>query len=115
LRRKKEYANRISKMIEYIHTDTCRSVIIGQYFGDSAIIDCSICDNCTEKIHEKKRAVLIPEMIATILAEIKHEPKSLDYLNSLVNEDERSVMLAISYLKEEHKIKIYQDGKIGLK
>jgi ATP-dependent DNA helicase RecQ len=115
LRRKKEYANRISKMIEYIHTDTCRSVIIGQYFGDSAIIDCGICDNCTEKKHEKKRAVLIPEMIATILAEIKHEPKSLDYLKSLVNEDERSVMLAISYLKEEQKIKIYQDGKIGLK
>jgi ATP-dependent DNA helicase RecQ len=115
LRRKKEYASRISNIIEYIHTDNCRSVLIGQYFGDSAIIDCGICDNCAEKNLEKKRAVFIPALIATILAEIKAEPKSLDYLKSLLIEDEKSVMQAINYLNEEQKIKIYQDGRIGLK
>jgi ATP-dependent DNA helicase RecQ len=115
LRRKKEYASRISNMIEYIHTDNCRSVLIGQYFGDSAIIDCGICDNCAEKNLEKKRAVFIPALIATILAEIKEEPKSLDYLKSLLIEDQKSVMQAINYLNEEQKIKIYQDGRIGLK
>jgi len=115
LRRKKEYASRISNIIEYIHTDNCRSVLIGLYFGDSAIIDCGICDNCAEKNLEKKRAVFIPELIATILAEINAEPKSLDYLKSLLIEDEKSVMQAINYLNEEQKIKIYQDGRIGLK
>ena len=115
LQRKKEYASRISNMIEYIRTDNCRSVLIGQYFGDSAIIDCGICDNCAEKKFEKKRTVIIPELIATILTEIKAEPKGLDYLKSLLFEDEKSVMQAINYLNEEGKIKIYQDGRIGLK
>jgi hypothetical protein len=54
-------------------------------------------------------------MITAILAEIKEGPKSLDYLKSLHSEDEKSVMQAISYLNEEQKIKIYQDGRIGLK
>jgi predicted transcriptional regulator len=90
-------------------------VIIGQYFGDAEIVACGICDNCAETKLEKKRAVLIPEMIAAILAEIKEGPKSLDYLKSLHSEDEKSVMQAISYLNEEQKIKIYQDGRIGLK
>jgi len=115
LQRKKEYASRISNMIEYIRTDNCRSVLIGQYFGDSAIIDCGICDNCAEKKFKKKRTIIIPELIATILTEIKAEPKGLDYLKSLLFEDEKSVMQAINYLNEEGKIKIYQDGRIGLK
>jgi hypothetical protein len=33
----------------------------------------------------------------------------------LVNEDEKSVMQAISFLAGEQKIKIQIDGKIGLK
>lgn len=115
LRRKKEYADRISNMIEYIQANKCRSVLIGQYFGDLEIIECDICDNCTENKLEKKRAFLIPEIIATILAEIKTDPKSLDHLKSLFSRDEKSVMQAITYLHEEQKIKLHQDGRIGLK
>lgn len=115
LRRKKEYAGRISNMIEYIHTDNCRSVVIGKYFGDREIVNCGICDNCVEKKLEKNRVSVIPEMIATILAEINQGPKTLAHLKTLLFEDEKSVMQAITFLNEEQKIKIYQDGRIGLK
>lgn len=54
-------------------------------------------------------------MIATILAEINQGPKTLAHLKTLLFEDEKSVMQAITFLNEEQKIKIYQDGRIGLK
>ena len=115
LRRKKEYATRINKMIEYVNTKNCRSVLIGQYFDDWAITNCGICDICTEKKIEKKREQLIPEIMEVILNEIKNTPKDIEALKALLNEDNKSVMKAISFLAEEQKIKIYQDGRIGLK
>jgi ATP-dependent DNA helicase RecQ len=115
LRRKKEYAGRITNMIEYIQTDNCKSVFIGQYFGDSAIVDCDICDNCAEKKLQKKRELIIPEIMETILSEIKDVPKELETLKAIIEKDDMSVMKAISFLAEEQKIKIYQDGRIGLK
>jgi ATP-dependent DNA helicase RecQ len=115
LRRKKEYASRINNIIEYIHLQKCRSVLIGQYFGDLDITDCGNCDYCSEIKLEKKREHLIPEIREIILAEIKYEAKDIETLKSLLNEDDKSVMKAISFLAGEQKIKIFQDGRIGLK
>jgi hypothetical protein len=36
-------------------------------------------------------------------------------LKAIIEKDDLSVMKAISFLAEEQKIKIYQDGRIGLK
>jgi ATP-dependent DNA helicase RecQ len=115
LRRKKEYVSRISNIIEYIYTNKCRSIFIGQYFGDKEIDACNICDNCVELKLEKNRELIIPKIMQVILKEIKGNPKDLEELKSLVNEDEKSVMQAISFLAGEQKIKIQIDGKIGLK
>ncbi|MEN9370983.1 MAG: hypothetical protein RLZZ64_58, partial [Bacteroidota bacterium] len=115
LRRKKEYASRIMNMIDYINAENCRSVIIGNYFGDAEIINCDICDNCTEKKLQKKRELLVPEIMEIILSEIKDDPKELETLKAMIKKDDTSVMKAISFLADEQKIKIYQDGRIGLK
>jgi ATP-dependent DNA helicase RecQ len=115
LRRKKEYASRIMNMIEYIHAEKCRSVLIGKYFGDAEIINCDICDNCVEKNLEKKRELVVPKIIEMILSEINDYPKDLEKLKTLIDEDDKSVMQAISFLAKEQKIKIYPDGRIGLK
>jgi len=115
LRRKKEYVSRISNIIEYIYTNKCRSIFIGQYFGDKEIDACNICDNCVELKLEKNRELIIPKIMQVILKEIKGNPKDLEELKYLVNEDEKSVMQAISFLAGEQKIKIQIDGKIGLK
>lgn len=115
LRRKKEYASRIMNMIDYINAENCRSVIIGHYFGDAEIVKCEICDNCVEKTLEKKREHLIPEIMEMILTEIKKESKDIESLKTMVNEDDKSIMEAITFLAKEQKISIYPDGKIGLK
>ena len=115
LRRKKEYASRIMNMIEYIHAEKCRSVLIGKYFGDAEIINCDICDNCVEKNLEKKRELVVPKIIEIILSEINDYPKDLEKLKTLVDEDDKSFMQAISFLSKEQKIKIHPDGRIELK
>jgi len=115
LLRKKEYTSRIMNMIDYINTENCRSIFIGQYFGDAEIVNCDICDNCTEKKLQKKRETLIPEIMGMILSEIIDDPKDLETLKAIIKKDDASVMQAISFLVDEQKIKIYQDGKIGLK
>ena len=115
LRRKKEYASRIQKMIEYINDENCRSVLIGRYFGDLKITECGICDNCTEIKNKQKREQLIPWIMDNILTLIKEEPKDFETIKNLVKEDKKSVMEAISFLNKEQKIKTYPDGRIGLK
>ncbi|MEY3245192.1 MAG: hypothetical protein RL253_348, partial [Bacteroidota bacterium] len=50
-----------------------------------------------------------------ILSEINEDPKELETLKSIIKKDDISIMKAISFLAEEQKIKIYQDGRIGLK
>jgi ATP-dependent DNA helicase RecQ len=115
LRRKNEYTKRIKNIINYIYTENCRSVFIGNYFGDLAIIDCEICDNCRQKKFSKNRTTLVSEMVNAILMDLKHEPKQLDFLLAQFQTDEKSFMEALTFLQKEQKIKRLPDGRIGLK
>jgi ATP-dependent DNA helicase RecQ len=115
LLRKKEYAGRINSMINYTQDLTCKSMLIGNYFGDTQIQACGICDNCEEKILNKTREKLVPDIINTILTLIKEESKTIEYLKKAIDADEKSMLTAIAFLKDEDKISIQHGGKIGLK
>jgi ATP-dependent DNA helicase RecQ len=50
LKRKEVYVQRLEKMIAYMNDAvTCRSTLIGQYFGDAELKDCGVCDICLRK------------------------------------------------------------------
>lgn len=115
LLRKKEYAGRINSMINYTKDDICKSMLIGNYFGDTQIQACGICDNCEEKTLIKTRELLIPDIINLILLLIKEEAKTIEYLKKAIEADEKSIVTAIAFLKDEDKISIHHGGKIGLK
>lgn len=115
LLRKKEYAGRINSMINYTKDDTCKSMLIGNYFGDTQIQACGICDNCEEKTLIKTRELLIPDIINLILLLIKEEAKTIECLKKAIEADEKSIVTAIAFLKDEGKISIHHGGKIGLK
>ena len=115
LLRKKEYSGRINSMINYTQDENCKSMQIGNYFGDKQIQACGICDNCEEKTLIKKRENIIPDIINSILMLTKEESKTIEYLKEVINADEKSVVTAIAFLKDEDKITIQQGGKIGLK
>ena len=62
-------------MIDYINAENCRSGIIGNYFGDAEIINCDICDNCTEKKLQKKFGSLI---VVAVCLYCQNETSSFD-------------------------------------
>jgi ATP-dependent DNA helicase RecQ len=115
LLRKKEYAGRINSMINFTQDVTCKSMLIGNYFGDTQIQACGICDNCEENILIKTREKNIPDVINAILTLIKEESKTIEYLKQAINADEKSIVTAIAFLKDEDKISIQHGSKIGLK
>jgi len=115
LRRKKAYLQRIMNMIDYVHSISCRSIYIGNYFEDASIDECGICDNCKEKQIAPQREILIEKIITTILPALKEEPKKIEFLLEMTGADQLSLAKAIRYLKDEQKIKVLQDGRIGLK
>jgi ATP-dependent DNA helicase RecQ len=115
LSRKKAYLQRIMNMLEYVHSTSCRSIYIGNYFEDASTDECGICDNCKEKQIAPQREILIEKIIATILPVLKEEPQKLEILLKITGADQKSLVKAINFLKDEQKIKVLQDGSIGLK
>ncbi|ANI89168.1 recombinase RecQ [Arachidicoccus ginsenosidimutans] len=116
LKRKKIFVNRVEKMLQYIHTNTCRSVFIAQYFGDENTQRCGVCDNCTESKNEKLSA----KEFASITSEILHllkQKSSLDtkgLINELNNFSSEKVKETLRYLRSERKIKMDVVGNFSL-
>jgi ATP-dependent DNA helicase RecQ len=49
-RRKDDFTARVETITNYmLDASSCRSKLIGQYFGDTEITDCGICDNCLKR------------------------------------------------------------------
>jgi ATP-dependent DNA helicase RecQ len=115
-KRKERYANRIDRMIAYIHEGSeCRSKIIGNYFGDANLLDCGICDNCLKR---KKRIFTKEEF--EIINNRLHEHISgkglhtKDLLEKLSGLNKEKVWSVIEYLQAEKKIELDKKGWLRL-
>lgn len=113
--RKKEYEERIHKTVGYIHSISCRSQFIGSYFGDKEITACGICENCQEEYYASKRELQVAALIEIIPQKLREEPKTMEWLIQETGADEKTFLTAIQFLKNEQKIKVFQEGRIGLK
>lgn len=105
-KRKAAFLKRVKQMVNYTSINTCRSVYINQYFGDSSEKNCGICDNCLKK----KAGPLTTEEFGVIsgkieiaLKEGKHDVRSLFLKLSGVNKDK--AWKVIDFLQQEGKIK----------
>lgn len=50
--RKDQFVKRVSAMLDYVQTKSCRSTAIASYFGEQESTACGICDNCVKKEKE---------------------------------------------------------------
>ncbi|MEY4629409.1 MAG: hypothetical protein RLZZ595_1735 [Bacteroidota bacterium] len=112
LRRKKEYTSRIQSMIDFTQSTSCRSVLIGKYFGDDAIKECGICDNCKNKEINKQKESLLTSTINQLLPLILEGPKDFPFLMQHLHVEEKIFIEAIHFLKSEGIIRLNEDGKI---
>jgi ATP-dependent DNA helicase RecQ len=115
--RKKQLDKSINNMLFYAsEQQQCRSKIIGAYFGDEALPDCGVCDNCLAK----KQASLSPEAFTAlqthVLQLLKVRPLSINaLLQQLSSVDKEKARRVIDYLQAEEKISIDASGQIRLR
>jgi ATP-dependent DNA helicase RecQ len=113
-KRKKKFEERIGAIKNYALANTqCRSVMIGNYFGDQRISACGICDNC---LNQKKKEVSgkeFSEIHHSILEMVRVKPLTvpeiMDRLDKLPKEKTNEV---IRFLQAEDKIGVSREGKI---
>lgn len=115
--RKNKFITRVKKMAEYT-TDTvkCRSKITGNYFGDTEINDCGICDNCLRK----KATALTKDEFEFIHKHIEQALHSnslpvKELLFQLNGVKQEKVWKVIDVLQSENKIVVNKDGLIRLR
>lgn len=113
LERKKLYQERIQTIIDYTHEDIdCRSKFIAQYFGDNAIKDCGICDNCLKK-KKKKIAATDFALIENEIKKNASNPIQLNtFLESFQQYNKEQIWTVLDFLQSEEKIHISESKEI---
>jgi ATP-dependent DNA helicase RecQ len=115
--RKEKFVARVSQMIRFIKNETqCRAGIIGAYFGDPAVSNCGICDNCLQqKAHSltKEEFETIHQWIVKTLQTQKLHTK--DLLKAFGGNKKEKAWKVIDFLQAEDKIELDNGGYIKLK
>jgi ATP-dependent DNA helicase RecQ len=115
-KRKKQYETRVQAMLNFVYAATlCRSVLIGNYFGDENIQACGICDVC---LNNKKTALSKDEfenIHTRLIATISPEPASVkEIMHRLTDVSKERVMDVIHFLQAENKISVDEMGNISM-
>ena len=116
-KRKEKFIARVKNMVQYVQElVTCRSKMIGSYFGDNKLHNCNVCDNCLrqKKVHiNEKEFEKISNRIQTVLAPQPLPSKELmDQLGAIKKEKAWKV---IEFLQAENKLEVDNAGWIRLK
>lgn len=113
-KRKKQYVNRLQQFIDYTENITdCRSVMTGNYFGDTEIQPCGVCDNCLRR----KKSALSGSEFNQIMQRIEQALQSgplpvtalMEQLKVLPKEKTWEV---IDFLQAERRIVLKENGLI---
>lgn len=108
LERKKIFGDRIESMIDFItQTSRCRSIVIGNYFGDLTIKECNICDICKSK---KAKKSSISDIAAEVLQMLHKGPVKLQQLESRYGVN--TLKEVIQLLDAESKINLNTQGEL---
>ena len=116
-KRKEKFVARVKNIIQYVsELVTCRSKMIGSYFGDNKLHHCKVCDNCLrqKKVHiDEKEFEKISQRIQTVLAPQPLPSKELmDQLGAIKKEKAWKV---IEFLQAENKLEVDKAGWVRLK
>ena len=116
-KRKEKFSARVKHMIQYVQEMvTCRSKMIGAYFGDTKLHNCKVCDNCLrqKKVHiDEKEFDKISERILTVLGPQPLPSKEL--LDRLVSFKKEKAWKVIEFLQAEDKLEVDKAGWVRLK
>jgi ATP-dependent DNA helicase RecQ len=115
--RKEIFRNRITAITNYVlEMRKCRSVQIGNYFGDIELQACGKCDNCLAQKSEPLNTEEFESIHRRILLQIEPGPlPSGELLEKLGNIKKEKAWEVLLYLEAENKIVVNKEGAISLK
>lgn len=116
LNRKKLFKQKVDVILKYVHlVNECRSKFLANYFGDSQVKSCKICDNCLAqnklKITDKEFSE-IQQLVLNALADKQISIKNL--LQALKPYNKEKIVQVLSYLQSEKIIKADNLGNVSL-
>lgn len=116
-KRRQQLSDRIKSFIKYIgDKTTCRSKLIGRYFGDTAMQPCRICDTCLNHHSDDLSSEEFEKIHRQIMALIKPKPfQSRDLLSHLPGVKKEKAWKVVHFLQAENKIEVDKDGMMRLK
>lgn len=114
LKRKRAYALRVDAMEKYVNlSKNCRSQYIGNYFGDTLIKNCGLCDNCLQQknsILTNEEFIKIEQKIFSHISSGAKDIKDLLFHLKSVKKDK--LWSVLNYLQSERKIVLDEAGAI---
>jgi ATP-dependent DNA helicase RecQ len=103
---------RFNNMLRYATTtDTCRSMVIEQYFGDAEAKPCGVCDVCLARRTREITPTSIESKILNKLSDRELDVKDVVYA---VGGDYRTVVESVDKLRREGKISMSVGGKLKI-
>lgn len=116
--RKETFRHRIEAITRYtLERSRCRSVQIGNYFGDTQLKSCGKCDVCLQqKTNYALKSEEFKEIHRDILLQIRPGPIApQELLQKLGNIKKEKAWEVLQYLEAENKIVVDKEGAICLK
>lgn len=115
-KRKKQYEERIDRMIGYAaNVKVCRSEILRKYFGEQQTEPCDICDVC---LHNKSKNITQKEMelVIATLKTVLQKPLKLGDLKGMVPGVGKAILeKAVQYLIAEELAGYDLEGRVFMK
>ncbi len=114
LERKQEYIKRVDTMEAYIRQESgCRSKFIGRYFGDAAMKDCGVCDNCLQQKNTVLKAEEFDKISERIFTHLNKDESEINLLFQNLNGFKKEkVWKVLDYLQAEGKVSVNEKGSI---
>jgi ATP-dependent DNA helicase RecQ len=116
LSKKEAFTTRINTLINFaINPACCRSVFIGNYFGDTDKSSCGICDYCLAQKKTKLQSAAFTSIEQQLYASLTRSPSPIDQLLITLGKDkEEEIWEVIRFLESENRLILKEDGTIQL-
>jgi len=116
LSKKEAFTTRINTLINFaINPGSCRSVFIGNYFGDTDKSTCGICDYCLAQKKIKLESAAFTSIEQQLCALLSTSPITISQLLIAIGKDkEEEAWEVIRFLESENRLIMNEEGTIQL-
>ncbi|MEY4053180.1 MAG: hypothetical protein RL034_98 [Bacteroidota bacterium] len=116
LKRKEAFTTRINTLVNFAtNPGSCRSVFIGNYFGDVDKEACGICDYCLSLKKNKIDEVSFAYIERTLFSMLGKLPTPANKVIATIGEEKKeTIWEVIRFLESENKLITNEDGTLQL-